>query len=100
MLHTCKISKEFEVQRKVRHLNYAGNICLFSLRVKDVGQMALHLGREASKLGLKANINETNVLSLTAQRSLPIWINDNHSYSKDPSLCEYFSATFHEGVTN
>lgn len=55
----------------LKFLDYADDIWLPSHRVMDLGQMALDLERKASRVGL----NKTKVLSLTAHRVLPIYIN-------------------------
>lgn len=59
----------------LKHLNYADDICLLSQRVMDLGQMALNLEKETSRVGLNVKFNKIDVLSSTGSSTSPICIN-------------------------
>lgn len=59
--------------RFLKYLDYEDDICLFSYWLMILGQVALDLERQASKVGLKINTNKTKVFTLTDHRTFPIY---------------------------
>lgn len=53
----------------LKYFEDAHNICFFSYKVMDFGQMVLRLEYEASDVGLKVNSNKRKFLTLTGHRS-------------------------------
>lgn len=73
----------------VKCIDYADDICLLTHRVIYLGQMILHLKKEADRVGLNMN---TNKLNQTGHGTLPICINGQNiegiiSLSRNPSVC-------------
>lgn len=63
----------FTLAHFLKYLNYADG-CLFSDRVMVLGQMALNLEKDASRVGVKIKTSKTKVLKSDGLSHFSLWV--------------------------